>query len=122
MSTKTLNRKSKGSPKKNKKPPASKASNPAVPQLPAEKVPKKREPRMTHKQIWLLYAHVAFAQNAEDVFHVLARSFEDHNELGYWLYRVRRSDLKVLRKGHDWIEYLRLVSTRLFRITRNEPI
>jgi len=123
MATNTATKKkAKREPRKNKTRPANSNISPPQPQAPEEQQPKKREPRMTHKKIWLIFAQVVLARNADAVFQLLGRTFEDHNDLAYWLYRVGHADLKVLRKGNDWIDFLRVVSTRLYRITRDERI
>jgi hypothetical protein len=122
MATKKSSKKSKASKKTDKKRPQSQRphTNPAQPTEAEE--PKKRAPRMTQKEIWLIYGRIMLATNAEEVFDILAHRFEDHNDLNYWLFRVGQGELKTLRKGHDFVDYLRLAGTRLFRTTRSESV
>lgn len=117
MAKKATGKVNKAAPNK-KKPWSLLEKEPA--QVPSEK--KKRQPKMLPRTIWLLYAQIVMARSAEEAFDVLARTFIDHRDLNYWLYRVGHAELKTLRRGHDWVEFVRLVATQLFRITRDERI
>lgn len=82
---------------------------------------KRSEPRMTHKAVWLLYAEVLRAKKGDDVFDLLARTFEGRSDLGYWLYRINMGPKLIkLGKGRDFVQYFRAVAHSLFQDTRHE--
>ena len=72
---------------------------------------KKRPPRLTHKQVWLLYADVLRCTNPDQVFDILARTFASRSDLGYWLYRIRHGKKTSLGKKRDFVQYFRAVAT-----------
>ncbi|MFC1833556.1 hypothetical protein ACFL2Q_02335 [Thermodesulfobacteriota bacterium] len=88
---------------------------------PVESSPKKkRKPKMSAKEVWLLYGDVHRSANGDQVFDILARSFETRGDLGYWLYRAGHRDKIKLGKGRDFVQYFRSVAHSLFDDTRKE--
>ncbi|MFC1836710.1 hypothetical protein ACFL2Q_18625 [Thermodesulfobacteriota bacterium] len=81
---------------------------------------KKREPKMSAKEVWLLYGDVIRAANGDQVSDILARSFETRGDLGYWLYRAGHRYKIKLGKGRDFVQYFRSVAHSLFDDTRKE--
>ncbi|MFC1835435.1 hypothetical protein ACFL2Q_11985 [Thermodesulfobacteriota bacterium] len=89
---------------------------------PAVKSKKRRPPRMTHKEIWLLYSDVLRSSDSAEVFDILARNFEKRSDLGYWLYRAGFREFIALGKGKDLVSYFRAAGNRLFHDTRDEAL
>lgn len=81
---------------------------------------KKSAPRLTHKQVWLLYADVIRCAKADQVFDILARTFEARSDLGYWLHRIGHGKKISLGKKRDFVQYFRAVAHSLFQDTRTE--
>lgn len=87
---------------------------------PKVKEKKRRAPRLTYKQVWLIYAQVVQCGNPDQVFDILARTFESRSDLGYWLHRIRHGKKISLGKKRDFVQYFRAVAHGLFKDTRGE--
>jgi hypothetical protein len=67
----------------------------------------------------LVYADCAVKLSPDEVFHVLARNFDNPGLLSWWLHRIGHGDKAKYAKGRDLIDYIRKIAHELHRDLKN---
>jgi hypothetical protein len=82
----------------------------------------KREPRTHMMHVWLLFADVVRAPNAEAVESLFTEKFKNKMDVGFWLIKTDYRHNMELGKRRKLPEYLSELAKEMFKVTRDIKI